>query len=307
MRSKLLTIVIHLILTILILQQANAQKYHAFPNDTASWNCLFWHQWSHQDIYLTNSKYIMLGDTNINEINYNKLFYKNTDLPLSDTFYIGGLREDSLQNIYFYPYDKYLPTPEIHFPSDTTEYLIYSFQDLEIGKVLPINEDVATIKVLEIDSVLIGNSYRKSYLIQNSFFGHDDYWIEGIGSIYDLFSSFTYIFEWQYYTLCFSDTASYYINAPFNADSCHYSLIIGTPEINSSTMEIFPNPTTSVLNIKNDNSEINKISIYNALGQKEMEIKHSTNQIDITRLKNGIYIIEIDLNGRIFREKIIKE
>jgi len=73
-------------------------------------------------------------------------------------------------------------------------------------------------------------------------------------------------------------------------------------------VEIYPNPTNSILNIKNDyNTKINRISIYNSLGQKQIEIYQNTNQIDISKLKNGVYFIEFETDGKHIRKNIIKK
>ncbi len=303
----------NLLLTITVLITVfslNGQSYFSFPKDTANWNCLYWHQW-HPDFYdLTNYQYIQQGDTIIKGKNYLKIFYNETDSP-SPSHFIGGIREDSLKQIFFFPTSIHLNTIGGHsFPNDTAEHLLYSFNNLQVGDTLAINTNYTDIIVESIDSVLLGTTFRKRYEIQNvRFLFGPEYWIEGIGSTKDLLSPFTYEFEWRYYTLCYTDSTTYYINSPNGEDSCHYQVPMSINDLEiSKKFKVFPNPTSEYITI---HSEVNlkKINIYNSFGQllihenaTKPEIK-----INVQNLNSGIYIVElINSKGRIYT-KIIKE
>ncbi len=295
---------------VLFFQISNGQTYYPFPTDTSQWNCLTWAQWSAVDMFLINTQYRIQGDTNIGEQSYNKVYYHHTDNPTPYSEYIGGIREDSLKNIFFYPYSINLPTyTPTTFPNDTSETLIYMFHNLDSGMILPINTGVTEIKVVGIDSVLIGNNYRKRYKIEQENYGND-YWIEGIGSVKDLFMPFTYEFEETLYTLCFTDSVTYYINSPNGEDSCHYALPLGVKEIVSEKISIYPNPASQTIEIKslieNDKGIIN---IYNNQGNKILTGKliDSKSRIDISQIKSGFFIVEIiTKNGKDF-VKFIKK
>ncbi len=301
--------IILIITGLLIIQNVNSQIYYPFPTDTSRWDCLFWHQWSPSDIHLTNTQYCLQGDTIINGNSYNKIYYVEPDNFTLDTIYIGGIREDSLKNIYFFPYNENLPTPgPISFPSDTIEYLIYTFNNLDIGMILPI-ENNTEMMVTGIDSVLVGDYYRKRYTIQNNNFGND-YWIEGIGSINDLFSSFTYLFEWTYYTLCFTDTSTYYINSPNDEDSCHYWIPVGLTESIKNEIYLYPNPASNTIIIKSIAEEATGlINIYNSTGKLIMQEKLTDYELEINldRIKSGLYIVEIEYGQRKQYSKFIKK
>jgi len=281
---------------VLFFQFSNAQNYYPFPKDTAHWNNLTWAQWSPVDMFLENTQYRIQGDTNIGEQTYHKVYYHYTDNPTPYSEYIGGIREDSLKNIFFYPFSVNLPTytPTV-FPNDTSETLIYTFDNLDSGMILPINVGVTEIKVAGVDSVLIGNNYRKRYKIEQENIGYD-YWIEGIGSIKDLFMPFTYEFEETLYTLCFTDSVTYYINSPNGEDSCHYALPLGVTEIVSEKISIYPNPASQTIEIKSS-VEYDKgiINIYNNQGKKILTDKliDSKSKIDISQIKPGFFIVEI--------------
>jgi len=303
---------IFLIITgLLLIQNVNSQVYYPFPTDTSEWNCLFWHQWSPTDMDLTNYQYLLQGDTVINGDSYNKIYYTETDNFTPDTIYIGGLREDSSKNIYFFPYNEHLPTPgPITFPSDTTEYLLYTFDNLDTGMVLPINTGATEITVLGIDSVLIGDHYRKRYKIQQEGLGVYDYWIEGIGSINELFIPFTYDFEWFYYTLCFTDTTTYYINSPNGEDSCHYDIPLGLNEIYLNNFKVFPNPSSKTIKIKTSEENLNGyVNIYNSTGQLVIQkrIVEPELEINIESIKPGLYIVKLINSDRTLYSKFIKE
>ncbi len=297
-----------LIFGLFLINNLNSQTYVPFPLDSAEWNCLFWHQWSANDIVLINTSYLLNGDTLLKGKQYKKVHFVDGNPPQ----YIGGLREDENKNIYFFPFFYTVQgTPGIFvFPNDTSEHLLYTFNNLEIGMILPINEGTTVISVEGIDSIFLGNSYRKRYTIsQQGLFGYD-YWIEGIGSVKDLLVPFSYEFEWQYYTLCFTDTMTYHINAPNGADSCHYSLPVGLNELDKEVFSIFPNPASNTFRIKNFSSKHNVFfKIYNAMGQEVLQSKvlKSEDEINIENLNPGVYIVEITLVDRKQYAKFIKE
>lgn len=306
--KKILTILFGLFL----INNSNGQTYVPFPVDSAEWNCLFWHQWSANDIVLSNTSYLLKGDTLLKGKQYKKVHFVYSDFNVNPPQYIGGLREDENKNIYFFPsFYTVQGTPGIFvFPNDTSEHLLYTFNNLETGMVLPINEGMTVIRVEGIDSVLLGESYRKRYEIYQQGLFFNDYWIEGIGSIRDLLVPYSYEFEWQYYTLCFTDTVTYYINAPNGADSCHYSLPVGLTELEKDVFSVSPNPASNTVYIRNSGSKhILFLRIFNTMGQMVLQSKvlKSEDEINIKNLIPGVYIVEITLADRKQFTKLIKE
>lgn len=300
-----------LLFGVILLQISFSQNYVHFPTNSANWNCLFWHQWQPDIYYLTNYQYIQQGDTILKGKNYHKIFCKETDSPNS-SFFIGGIREDSLKQIFFFPASIHINNPGTHsFPNDTTEHLLYSFNNLHIGDSLAINTSYTKIKVTSIDSVLLGMNYRKRYGIQNGrlFFGNE-YWIEGIGSTKDLLSPFTEEFEWKYYTLCYSDINTYYINSPNGMDSCHYSKPLGVSDNEATSIKVYPNPVNDILNIVTpfDDTKINA-NIYNIQGQLLLEKTILTKQteLDISNLNSGIYFLQIKAGNEKIMTRFIKK
>ncbi len=85
-------------------------------------------------------------------------------------------------------------------------------------------------------------------------------------------------------------------------------LIISNDAIYSDIIRIFPNPTDNLLNIFST-TEIESISIYDALGNKIFTTKNSTNscQIDIGKYSSGTYLLQITTEYRYESQLIIKE
>ncbi len=93
------------IVVLLSFQFSSSQTYYAFPQDTAVWNSLFFWNGSPNpaDYWVQNFNFKLVGDTILKGKNYNKSFY-NDDYTTS---YCGGLREDSLKQIFFFPFSTY--------------------------------------------------------------------------------------------------------------------------------------------------------------------------------------------------------
>lgn len=71
-------------------------------------------------------------------------------------------------------------------------------------------------------------------------------------------------------------------------------------------IEIYPNPAKTNISISNKNDVvINELIIYNQLGQKLLQKTYIPNKIDISMLRQGLYIIEIVADKKIVRKKLI--
>lgn len=77
-------------------------------------------------------------------------------------------------------------------------------------------------------------------------------------------------------------------------------------ENENNSYQIYPNPTSGILYIESKHPILN-ISAYNLLGQ-QIQAKTENNQIDLSEIQNGIYLIKVeDLNGNFKIHKILKE
>ncbi len=290
----------------------NSQNYVPFPTDSAKWNCLL-HAWGVPgQEYFINYRYTMDGDTLILGKQYKKIYFKDLEDQINPRVYYGGLREDSLQQIFFFPYNTFLPSYTGYiFPDNTSEHLLYTFHNLNVGDTLPINTGYTKIWVVSIDSVLVGSNYRKRYEIHNTKMEFlPEYWIEGIGSTKDLLSPYTEEFEWWFYTMCFDDSINYSVN-PYAPDSCHYtSTGIQTYGSNALQIKVYPSPTSETITIEMASIEkSSRVFIYNSNGKLLVEkaISETKTNIDITNLPKGLYFIKLTAEQGMTVKKFVKE
>lgn len=81
----------------------------------------------------------------------------------------------------------------------------------------------------------------------------------------------------------------------------------GVDNIPDISFEVFPNPSENRITISTKNNLlIDKINIYNQLGQKVLVKDNVENTIDISNLTKGVYIIEMVSGNSIYRKKLIK-
>jgi len=77
---------------------------------------------------------------------------------------------------------------------------------------------------------------------------------------------------------------------------------------NGNKIKLFPNPSTDRITV-GYTGKINNIYIFNLLGElvSQRKLPIGTNEIDISNLKKGIYIIKIENSTGIIQQKLIKE
>lgn len=254
-----------------------------------------------------------IGDTLINSRVYAKLYrtwysgyYYRVGLcdflgvnPTYSPMYYCAIRSDESDKVYFIP------------SGDTSEILIYDFSLTE-GDSINISSqkfDYYT-HVIKVDSILIGDNYRKRLSIKG-IYGLDDIWIEGVGSVHGLFATYNRYWEFTEYILtCYQENrVPLYISSPDKCFWCDLVTKIDNQLLNKR-ITIEPNPvsTKAVINIPL-NIFPNTINVYNLMGKIIYSKKVSkTDYISIDRkdLTTGILIIEVIYNdNRSYRERII--
>jgi len=299
-----------LILVVLSLG-TSAQEYHAFPTDTASWNGVIAWSWIIFPNSNQNYTYLMQGDTIIEETSYKKVFFKYTDDQDYEYQFVGGLREDSLKNIYYYPVEY---SGMSTFPAVNEEYMLYSFANLTVGSLVPAGWE--QIEIIGIDSILVGDSYRKRYAInQPQMITDQQYWIEGIGSDKDLLAPFSAEFEWSLWNLCYSDTEIgthhfQHIDQEFYIDSCMFYNPNSVLESSLNSLKIFPNPAQESATIESEfHFENGQLQIYNSQGELVVEDTYngSSQHIEIGELPKGLYFVVIGDDKRRLEVRMLKE
>ena len=76
------------------------------------------------------------------------------------------------------------------------------------------------------------------------------------------------------------------------------------PDEKPDNLILFPNPTNSILSIAVENIEL--IQIYTLDGKLIKSFQNPGNEINISSLDNGIYLLRYRMNGNFYSEKIIK-
>lgn len=97
-------------------------------------------------------------------------------------------------------------------------------------------------------------------------------------------------------------------NAPnwYKDETAVYSedCILSLEENNTLMFSVYPNPTQDVLYIESQ-QQIEKVKIYNLQGQLIKD--GSSNKLDVSKFKTGLYFVEVTVDGKSTTKKFIKE
>jgi hypothetical protein len=276
--------------------------YHPFPDSNACWNygyypgqCQFGDSQEFYSIMFT-------GDTSINNQNYHKL---NTPFVL---FYTSGTcTQDNIPG-YKGAIRQEIPNKKVYYipPMSSTEYLLYDF-NLDIGDT--VSSYIAPFDsydtVISIDSVLVGDNFRKRWYINDWY---EIYYIEGVGSTYGLIQhSPGYVTDAPSYSLdCFLlEEQSLY---PDTNANCQLITSIKKIDAFSDQVKVFPNPSKGSFSVEfNQPIDIREIYLTDLVGnivfQKEI---NNEKQVNIDNLRGGTYILTImHRNNSTAKRKII--
>lgn len=285
--------------------RAQLSVYHPFPESNASWNISYTQNMcpfggnSTEYYSITYS-----GDTIINGQQYHKL---HTPFVIAEftggctqhhfAGYAGAIRQDI-------PNRKVFIVP----PSATDEQLLYDFT-MEVGDTLKgylgrewmSQGDV----VMEIDSVLVGDTYRKRWSVNPCY---NMYLIEGLGSTYGLLEASPGCitdFPWILVDCFMEEGQTLY---PETVSECELITSIREKEVVSSKIHVFPNPASGTFAVEFERPmEIKEIQLTNMMGEvifwKNTQM-HA--RIEVSGIENGIYVLSvISHKGRIINRKVI--
>ncbi|RZJ67057.1 MAG: T9SS type A sorting domain-containing protein [Flavobacterium sp.] len=87
-----------------------------------------------------------------------------------------------------------------------------------------------------------------------------------------------------------------------------YNGSLAADDFNAEKLTYFPNPVTSVLNLRNPEN-IRSVKIYNELGQtvEEVGVDNTTSEISMSSLARGLYFVDVTTETGIERLKIMKQ
>ncbi|MFK7078385.1 T9SS type A sorting domain-containing protein [Flavobacterium oreochromis] len=85
-------------------------------------------------------------------------------------------------------------------------------------------------------------------------------------------------------------------------------LLLSNEKLNEiSGLQIFPNPSKSILNITSDSFAEKQIELYDTLGKVALSTKTTNQNINITSLAKGVYVAKITEEGKTTTRKIVIE
>jgi len=100
-------------------------------------------------------------------------------------------------------------------------------------------------------------------------------------------------------------------DASYNDSQCRSLLIINRPEgmLLPYGIAIYPNPNHGIFTIDFAGNQIEKLEIYNAIGQRMLETIPTLDEetVDISDFASGMYLVRIHLSNDILTEEIIVE
>jgi len=228
---------------------SNAQTsiYHPFPDSNAQWNIYYW-EYGWPGVFEEFYSIEISGDTTINSLQYHKLFtpyIQSSGISKSNQIssgYNGAIRQDTVnRKVYIIP------------RFELVEQLLYDFT-LQVGDTVKgFIEPYGNQKdvVISIDSVLIGDNYRKKWNINLSY---QISVIEGVGSTYGLIekSPVTGADFPDISISCFrQNNNTIYPDTITNCDLI--TAIHPIPKTND-LINVFPNPSDGKFNIEFDQS-----------------------------------------------------
>jgi len=304
-------LIISTILILLAIPNLQGQDYNSFLSENPQWNVYLESSMCETSVDTFLLRYYLEGDTLINDTTYQKLILETGDTANPQKSTAGGIREVG-KKVYYIGEDL-LGHPKYE------EVLLYDFSK-NVGDTI-IHEMTSGYltfysEILEVDSIKIGDSYRKRFKVNNHWFYHrTDYWVEGIGSIKNgLLGHITNIptcgySYWEH--VCYRENGeTMYLNPSYS--DCYPSNIISSikTDLRLENIKIYPNPVLNTLHIENIPDKADwSIKIINSLGQPvfENKLNSKNNHIDLSN-ENGLFIIMLlDSNGHIIKtEKIIK-
>ncbi|MEZ5195662.1 MAG: T9SS type A sorting domain-containing protein [Bacteroidales bacterium] len=194
-------------------------------------------------------------------------------------------------------------------------HILYDFSALagETWTIVPSNPVDSFVVI--VDSVYTRTINGNSYKVQdiNTVDPYSTYSlvgevIKGIGNVHFLFPLYSTCDPWPGPIRCYNNTESIIMfdTIPCDTTYQYYNLVYNYDYYN--LIEIFPNPTTEFITINMPiNLPIEEATIYNHLGQKVLTTRPENNKVDVSRLKPGIYFIEVKTKDGRWNKKFIKE
>lgn len=255
-------------------------------------------------------------DTMVNNKRYHKLLCAyNSDSDFEYAKII--IREDS-NRIYFINFNdsvhSYLGT-YFNYEDTINEKILYDF-NLNIGDTITtggISTMGPTSKkyfytIIDVDTVIINDTPLRRLIIEDEeyYFGKQFEWIEGIGSNFGLITRFR---VWDTATpelFCCSQNGEIIYQSETAQEYKACCIYVGINDISNFNLNIYPNPTTSKINIDIGNSHAFLV-MFDMTG-KMIQQKHIYNNcvLDLSNYPIGVYTINLFSEQGLISKRLIK-
>ena len=299
-------IIFFIFLSFASVSKGQTSIYHPFPDSNAYWNIIVEVYCAPMNSHVFDHHSVEIGgDTLIGGIQYHTFQVpfiqsgSNGVCPYYQSGYKGAFRQDTtLRKVY------------IISPGDSLEQILYDFS-LNVGDTVSgyLVRDLPTVEtVISIDSIIIGGSYRKRWLINSIY---PLYMTEGVGWHYGLIvqSSGILLDATNINMTCFTQNGIVLFNNGFPV--CD---LIDQVERNNQEQTIFsyPNPATSTTKVKLPLSFVNgRFEVYDINGKLIEDCSVGENvdfEFDVTSFRKGIYFMKFySVEGKNTSLKLIKE
>ena len=170
-------------------------------------------------------------------------------------------------------------------------------------------DDTSRVEVIDTGKLTLNSVKYRFIKVQptsNSSLGLYGTYVERFGSIDSTFLDFQNLFpgpfqcdslpgypEWDRIKFkCFADN-SFTMYNPSTQDCEYYLTLVGIHELDQHDFILYPNPTSGLINIDNSLISDKFVEIYNYQGSltRSLHLTESTEKIDISDLKTGIYFL----------------
>jgi len=280
-------------------------NYHPLVQEGKVWSILDAEEtYSPHPIQAFNYKTLQMlfsGDTIINDMPYKKMYSTIKENPIfpQDWYLHSFMREDENKKVWYKDKNQ-----------NAEEKLFYDFS-LEIGDTVPNVIDYLYPVIVEniTNEIMHNGEERKVFWLSSPayipFNIFKEYWIEGIGSIIGLiYPLHGEVVGGFWNLLClYEDEELVFFNQNWN--TC-YKNSLGINDYDNQ-IKIYPNPAKNILFIEGiDNYDINYISLINIYGQIVRQYKSNVNQIDVSDISAGFYLLKFSINkGRGIVQKVV--
>lgn len=155
---------------------------------------------------------------------------------------------------------------------------------------------------------------NKAVRVYNVTFNHPDYRIikgqdtmqPGESGYFTFVLKPTASFESRIDTMTFTVTnkTNEEIKVPISLDG---NVGFSESDLNTLLLNVYPNPVSGTLYITMPENTLQKVELYNVLGEKVLEKQGTVKEINTANLTRGIYILKIKAGEKIYSRKIIKQ